>query len=314
MFHLFGKKTSDPESRLAECRKKQDWAGLAKIYYQLGVEAMEAGNLNRAQLWLTRADTIYSSDDDIYKKVGEKLMDDCSDRIGQLEEEHFFYQDIPAKISEMAEELPDVRVRVWGLLSLARLVKPGERLALLPGCEALGKLGRAVDIALKSFQEPPTEKEFNELKNLCGELYELGDEPDFWGAGSEIALQGRAPFQVFGGAAGDRSLSGRTAEEGMRAGSGRRSGACGDRHYRPAPAAGLLCAYAGGQPGGESRDQSRAGADLERLCVCIFRYDLGAEGLRNIRSWISWHEARSSLGISCRRARNASRCRRVLTV
>ncbi|MCI9436688.1 MAG: hypothetical protein HFH85_05880 [Lachnospiraceae bacterium] len=197
MFHLFGKKTSDPESRLAECRKKQDWAGLAKIYYQLGVEAMEAGNLNRAQLWLTRADTIYSSDDDIYKKVGEKLMDDCSDRIGQLEEEHFFYQDIPAKISEMAEELPDVRVRVWGLLSLARLVKPGERLALLPGCEALGKLGRAVDIALKSFQEPPTEKEFNELKNLCGELYELGDEPDFWGAGSEIALQGRAPFQVF---------------------------------------------------------------------------------------------------------------------
>jgi hypothetical protein len=197
MFHLFGKKTSDPESRLAECRKKQDWAGLAKIYYQLGVEAMEAGNLNRAQLWLTRADTIYSSDDDIYKKVGEKLMDDCSDRIGQLEEEHFFYQDIPAKISEMAEELPDVRVRVWGLLSLARLVKPGERLALLPGCEALGKLGRAVDIALKSFHEPPTEKEFNELKNLCGELYELGDEPDFWGAGSEIALQGRAPFQVF---------------------------------------------------------------------------------------------------------------------
>lgn len=182
---------------MAECRKKQDWAGLAKIYYQLGVEAMEAGNLNRAQLWLTRADTIYSSDDDIYKKVGEKLMDDCSDRIGQLEEEHFFYQDIPAKISEMAEELPDVRVRVWGLLSLARLVKPGERLALLPGCEALGKLGRAVDIALKSFHEPPTEKEFNELKNLCGELYELGDEPDFWGAGSEIALQGRAPFQVF---------------------------------------------------------------------------------------------------------------------
>ena len=182
---------------MADCRKKQDWAGLAEIYYQLGVEAMEAGNLNRAQLWLTRADTIYSSDDDIYKKVGEKLMDDCSDRIGQLEEEHFFYQDIPAKISEMAEELPDVRVRVWGLLSLARLVKPGERLALLPGCEALGKLGRAVDIALKSFQEPPTEKEFNELKNLCGELYELGDEPDFWGAGSEIALQGRAPFQVF---------------------------------------------------------------------------------------------------------------------
>lgn len=197
MFHLFGKKTSDPLERLAEYQKKQDWAGLVKLYYHMGVQAMEAGDLNRAQLWLTRADTIYSADDDIYKKTGEKLIDDCSERIGQLEEENFFYQEIPARISEMAENLPDVSVRVWGLLSLARLVKPGERLSVLPGCEALGKLGPAVDTVLKSFQAPPTEKEFNEVKNLCGELYELGDEPDFWGKGSEIALQGRAPFQVF---------------------------------------------------------------------------------------------------------------------
>lgn len=197
MFHLFGKKSGDLENHVAECQKKQDWAGLAKAYYQLGVAAMEEGNLDRAQLWLNRADTIYSADDDVYKKVGEKLIDDCSERIGQLEEESFFYQNIPAWINERAEELPDVRARVWGLLSLARLVKVGERLSVLPGCEVLGKLGTAVDVVLKSFQQPPTEKEFNELKNLCGELYELGDEPDFWGRGSEIALPGRAPFQVF---------------------------------------------------------------------------------------------------------------------
>lgn len=197
MFHLFGKKTEDPLARVAECQKKHDWAGLVRTYYHMGVQAMEAGDFDRAQLWLSRADTIYSADDAIYKKAGEKLMDDCSDRIGQLEEEHFFYQDIPARISEMAENLPDANVRVWGLLSLARLVKPGERLSVLPGCEALGKLGHAVDIVLKSFREPLTEREFNEVKNLCGELYELGDEPDFWGAGSEIALRDRAPFQVF---------------------------------------------------------------------------------------------------------------------
>ena len=65
MFNLFGKKESSPRERLAECERKQDWTGLVKAYYQMGVDAMEQGNLNEAVLWLHRADTIYSAQDDI---------------------------------------------------------------------------------------------------------------------------------------------------------------------------------------------------------------------------------------------------------
>lgn len=193
MLHLFSKKTGSPE----ECQQKRDWAGLAKAYYQLGKDAMEAGKLNQAQLWLNRADTIYSADDAVYSKVGEKLTDDCSDRIGQLEEEALFYNEVPARVSELAEPLGDVLVRVWGLLSLARLVKLGERLAELPGCEVFGKLGWIVDSVLGSLQERPVEDVLSGMKDLCGMFYELGDSPDFWGMGSEIAVPGGAPFQVF---------------------------------------------------------------------------------------------------------------------
>ena len=197
MFHLFGKKGGSSEEQLAECCRKRDWAGLVKVYYRMGVEAMEAGNPYQAQLWLSRADTIYSADDSIYKKVGEKLMDDCSDRIGQLEDISTLYNDLPAQIEGMAANLNDVKIRIWGLLSLARLVKLGERLASLPGCEVFGKLGWAVDMVLKSFQEPLSEETFRGLQDLCGELYELGDSPAFWGEGNEIAVPGQAPFQVF---------------------------------------------------------------------------------------------------------------------
>ncbi len=72
---------------MAEPQKKRDWAGLVKVYYELGVSAMDGGDLNHAQLWLHRADTIYSADDTTYEKVGDKLTDDCSDRIGTLEDE-----------------------------------------------------------------------------------------------------------------------------------------------------------------------------------------------------------------------------------
>lgn len=197
MFNLFGKKEGSPAERLAECQRKKDWAGLVRVYYQLGVDAMEQGELNTAVLWLHRADTIYSAVDSVYKKVGEKLVDDCSDRIGQLEEESLLYNDIPSQIEEKADELWDVKARVWGLLSLARLVKPGNRLSALPGCEALGKLGWAVDTVFRSFQEPPTKEEFNGLRDLGGALYKLGDAPAFWGTGSEAAVPGNAPFQVF---------------------------------------------------------------------------------------------------------------------
>lgn len=197
MFHLFGKKEESPEELLAEYSRKRDWAGLVKAYYRMGVAAMEAGKACEAQLWLSRADTIYSADDSIYKKVGEKLMDDCSERIGQLEELSTLYNDLPEQIEGMAANLNDVKIRIWGLLSLARLVKLGERLAALPGCEAFGKLGWAVDTVLKSFQEPLSEEEFGELQDLCGAFYELGDSPAFWGEGNEIDISDRAPFQVF---------------------------------------------------------------------------------------------------------------------
>ncbi|HBA46940.1 MAG TPA: hypothetical protein DCZ91_03900 [Lachnospiraceae bacterium] len=197
MFHLFGKKAAVLERRLAEYQRKQDWAGLAKACYQLGAEAMDKGNPNRALLWLGRADTIYSADNAVFEQVTEKLMDDCSDRLGHLEGEHILYNDVPAKVGEMAEALGDVKVRVWGLLSLARLVKLGEKLSALPGCEMFGKLGWAVDTVLKSLQEPLEEYEFEEMQELCSALYEFGDSPDFWGLGSEIIVPGGAPFQVF---------------------------------------------------------------------------------------------------------------------
>lgn len=84
----FGKKEDKaPEKRLADLQRKKDWAGVSRTYYEPGVAAMDAGDLHKARRWLQRADAIYSADDNIYDKVGEKLMDDCSDRIGRLEDE-----------------------------------------------------------------------------------------------------------------------------------------------------------------------------------------------------------------------------------
>lgn len=201
MFGLFENK-KDPKERLAKCLEKKDWDGLARAYYDLGVAAMDNGDLNKAVLWLNRADTVYSASDGVYKKTSKnrlfhkEIVTDCSDRIGALEDEDLLYNNIPTEMEDKAGELEDTQVRILGLFSMARLVRLGEMLGKLPGCQVLGSLGWATDIILRSFQEPITQEEYNRLMDLCNDLYELGDSPAFYGSG-EIEVPGGAPFQVF---------------------------------------------------------------------------------------------------------------------
>lgn len=201
MLGLFEKK-KDPRERAAKCLEKKDWDGLSRAYYDMGVAAMESGDLNSAVLWLNRADTVYSASDEVYSKTSKnrlfhkEIVSDCSDRIGTLEEAPLLYNRIPEEMEEKGEDLSDPQVRMWGLLSIARLVTLGERLGRLPGCEVLGRLGWAVDTMFKSFLEPITLEEYNGLMDICNELYDLGDSQAFY-AGGEIEVPGGAPFQVF---------------------------------------------------------------------------------------------------------------------
>lgn len=198
MFSLFKKKeaAAPPQQRLADCLQKKDYAGLAKAYYDMGRAAMDSGDPGRAMLWLSRADTIYSARDDVYEAVGDKLADDCSDRIGALEDAPLLSNQIVEEIDDKRDELGDAQARVWSLLTLSRLAPVGDKLAQLPGCGVLGQLGKCVDLSVQSFQTPISQEEFDFLKTVCGELYALSDSQDFF-AGGEVPCAAGAPLQVF---------------------------------------------------------------------------------------------------------------------
>lgn len=196
MFELFRKKAASPEERIAACLRKKDYIGLAKAYYEMGKAAMEAGDQGRALLWLSRADTVYSARDDVYEKVGEDVTEDCSDRIGQLEEAPLLVNEIEEPVTAQVENLGDPQVRVWSLLSLARLVPAANRLGALPGCEVLGKLERCLDLVVQSFQDPITPDEFDFIMGVCGSLSDFGDSDSFF-AGGEVECSAGAPLQVF---------------------------------------------------------------------------------------------------------------------
>ena len=197
MFSLFKKKEdAAPEERLAACLQKKDYAGLARAYYDMGKAALSAGDEGKAMLWFGRADTVYSARDDVYDKVGEKITEDCSDKIGELEEAPLLANQIEEEIIDQINGMDDAQARVWSLLALARFVPVANRLGTLPGCQVLGRLEKCLDLAVQSFQSPITPDEFDFIGGVSGELAELADLDCFF-AGDEVPCGAGAPLQVF---------------------------------------------------------------------------------------------------------------------
>ena len=77
-------------------------------------------------LWLSRADTIYSARDELYEAAGEVLTEDCSERIGQLEEAPTYTNKLLAEIQDRLEG----RAAGDGELSLS-IPEPGKALQLI---------------------------------------------------------------------------------------------------------------------------------------------------------------------------------------
>ena len=181
------------EQRLLKAQENKNLAEMAKIYYDMGVFCMKNDDPNRARMYLSRCDSIYRSDDDVYDKVKKSVREDCSERLGELEELPLLTNEIPQQIEEQAEALNDLQIRLWGLMTMARLVQVGNRLSDLPGCEVLGDLDEAVDLILRSFREPISQADFQFLMDVCDQLYDLGDD-EF---GGQVEVPGADPFQVF---------------------------------------------------------------------------------------------------------------------
>ncbi len=183
--------------KLQTLRENKDWINLAIEYYNLGVNAMEEGDNIKATLWLNRSNAIYSAKDDIYTGVGEKLQDDCSSRIGELEDMDNIYNNFPEYTRGILSQLSSAQYSIVGLFSIARLTSIFNKLSKLTGCEILGEIDKVPNIILKSFTTGISGEEFQFMSELATELYSFADSEYYWGNTETIQGVNNQPFEVF---------------------------------------------------------------------------------------------------------------------
>ncbi len=161
--------------RLEDAKLRGDAWEIAKIYDILGVRSMEAGDAARAILYLCRCDALATANAGVAERLGQPLLDDCSQRLSRLAETPVLTSEIIAQVLERTRVLSDAQVRLWGLLTMARLAKVGQRLSVLQGCQALGRLGQTVKLVLRSLYQQVSPEEIGFLQESCGQIYRLVD-------------------------------------------------------------------------------------------------------------------------------------------
>ncbi len=191
------KKQDRPAAGLEELQQRGDWVGLARTYFAKGKECLAEGDRARARLWLGRAQTICDSDDEIYEKVGDKLIDECSDLLGELEDAPLPENRVALRVEEEAGALDEAQRAMWGFLTLCRMEKLLERLGTLPSCSQLRNTGEIVDVLLAVFTTGADAASVGKLKAYNDFLYDVGDSAAFRDLRQAVDVPGGAAFQLF---------------------------------------------------------------------------------------------------------------------
>jgi len=194
LFDRFKKGAAFGDADLEALQSKGDWPGLARAYFARGKDCLAKGDRDRAKLWLGRSQAISESDDAIYEAVGDKQIDQCSELLGQLEEET--YSDgVARRVEEKYAALTGSQKRLWGLLTLCRLERVLAAAGSVPGCVPLRDTGRVIDALLDHYYGEAGEEAWELLEGYNDFISGWGDMPAYLDARSTFFVSGEE-FQL----------------------------------------------------------------------------------------------------------------------
>ena len=195
---LKGKKKGLEEllTQASVLEKELSLSTLAHTYYEIGKLYQEKDDLERAKLYLERANTLYSNFDEVYDKC-QSFMEDCDERLGALEEEDILYNSLLEQVEEKASEFSNEEKFYWGLLSLARLESTLKRLAVCPGCEILLETEKVLTLWIQSMHQDMQEADREYLNDFLGRFYEFGDSEAFVDVSNQVPLSDGTVLQFF---------------------------------------------------------------------------------------------------------------------
>lgn len=182
---------------LKQAQESRDFVESAKLYYQVGEKYFKEGNLEKAWLYLMRFDALSGSRDEIYEKIPEKMMDQASEWIEEIEESGIYVYELTQWVEEASEELLGIQKVKWNLLTMARFVKLFDKFSAIPGFELLGDYGKVVEILAEVLYRPMTEEEYDFVLQFVKDFYPFTDSPKLADVTNRVTLPDGTDFEGY---------------------------------------------------------------------------------------------------------------------
>lgn len=198
---LFGKDqekgTEGLIEALRQAQERRNFVDTAKLYYQIGEKYFRQGNLEKAWLYLMRFDSLSSSRDEIYEKIPERMTDQASEWIEEIEERGIYLYEVRQWVEEASEELLGIQKVKWNLLAMARFVKLFDELSAVPGFEILKKYGKVAEILAEALYRPMTGEEYDFVLQFVKDFYPFTDSPKLADVTNRIVLPDGTDFEGY---------------------------------------------------------------------------------------------------------------------
>lgn len=196
LFH----KTESLEELMEKLKKAQagkNYVKIAKLYYKLAQYYHQEGNIEKLWLYVHRFDNLYSSKDEIYNKISDKMMDSGSCWIEEIEDmEEFLPNELIHWAEKEAEDLDMIQKVKWNLLTVARFEKLFVELSRLKDFTFLSHFGTVVDCMVQLIYSPD-EEAYRQLLDFAKEFYPFIDSMALADASNCISVEHGADFEAY---------------------------------------------------------------------------------------------------------------------
>lgn len=178
-----------------------DWAGVVKVYLDLGQRCYSEGDRERAWLWIGRVKTICGNIYGIYGDLGvedaERVItvgDSIEDDVWKVP---IYTRQMERNIEAAAQALDEGQRALWGMLTICRLEKLLIHLGNISGCDSLRGVQEVIDIILATLYEGVGLTEVNKLQGYERVLYDVLFSMAYMDSRQTIPVSGAGAFQLF---------------------------------------------------------------------------------------------------------------------
>lgn len=169
-----------------DTKKETDFNQLFNDYYKKGKDYLKKDDYERAHYYFNMADGLSMSIEDL--DVSEDHINECSDILGELEEENLILEKLIEEIENKSEDMTYEQITIWNLLTLCRLQEILQLFEDKDGCEIFKQIPQVIKTIMSILMDEANDEQLLACQDFLNDLYDFSDSKTYYDPHITVSL------------------------------------------------------------------------------------------------------------------------------